>query len=101
MRLVLPEGEQIQHKMLNPMRLSVHRRRLRATTTESVKICWNMTRLITSSERSFTQSAARCSTAMTCVIRSISMIDELVEKYVNMVIGDDQRTCRVEFEGVE
>ena len=41
--LGVEDGEQIEHKMLSSA-IEKHRKRSRATTSESVKICWNMTR---------------------------------------------------------
>lgn len=42
--LGVEDGEQIEHKM-PPVRLRKHRRRSRAITLESVRICWNTIRL--------------------------------------------------------
>ena len=42
--LGVEDGEQIEHKML-PVRLRKNRRRSRAITLESVRICWNTIRL--------------------------------------------------------
>ena len=41
--LGVAENEQIEHKMLSSA-IEKPRRRLRATTTVSVRTCWNMTR---------------------------------------------------------
>ena len=87
--LGMPEGEQIQHKMLNKAieraqkKIESNNYGIRKNLLEYDQIN-NEQREIIYAERRKVLDGDDMRDAI------ISMIDELVEKYVNMVIGDDQ-----------
>ena len=81
--LGMPEGEQIQHKMLNKAieraqkKIESNNYGIRKNLLEYDQINNEQREIIYAERRKVLDTI-------------ISMIDELVEKYVNMVIGDDQ-----------
>ena len=87
--LGMPEGEQIQHKMLNKAIERAHKKiesnnyGIRKNLLEYDQINNEQREIIYAERRKVLDGDDMRDTI-------ISMIDELVEKYVNMVIGDDQ-----------
>ena len=87
--LGMPEGEQIQHKMLNKAieraqkKLESNNYGIRKNLLEYDQINNEQREIIYAERRKVLDGDDMRDTI-------ISMIDELVEKYVNMVIGDDQ-----------
>ena len=89
--LGMPEGEQIQHKMLNKAieraqkKIESNNYGIRKNLLEYDQINNEQREIIYAERRKVLDGDDMRDTI-------ISMIDELVEKYVNMVIGDDQGT---------
>ena len=87
--LGMPEGEQIQHKMLNKAieraqkKIESNNYGIRKNLLEYDQINNEQREIIYAERRKVLDGDDMRDTI-------ISMIDELVEKYVNMVIGDDQ-----------
>ena len=87
--LGVPEGEQIQHKMLNKAieraqkKIESNNYGIRKNLLEYDQINNEQREIIYAERRKVLDGDDMRDTI-------ISMIDELVEKYVNMVIGDDQ-----------
>ena len=87
--LGMPEGEQIQHKMLNKAieraqkKIESNNYGIRKNLLEYDQINNEQREIIYTERRKVLDGDDMRDTI-------ISMIDELVEKYVNMVIGDDQ-----------
>ena len=87
--LGMPEGEQIQHKMLNKAieraqkKIESNNYGIRKNLLEYDQINNEQREIIYAERRKVLDGDVMRDTI-------ISMIDELVEKYVNMVIGDDQ-----------
>ena len=87
--LGMPEGEQIQHKMLNKAieraqkKIESNNHGIRKNLLEYDQINNEQREIIYAERRKVLDGDDMRDTI-------ISMIDELVEKYVNMVIGDDQ-----------
>ena len=87
--LGMPEGEQIQHKMLNKAieraqkKIESNNYGIRKNLLEYDQINNEQREIIYAESRKVLDGDDMRDTI-------ISMIDELVEKYVNMVIGDDQ-----------
>ena len=87
--LGMPEGEQIQHKMLNKAieraqkKIESNNYGIRKNLLEYDQINNEQREIIYAERRKVLDGNDMRDTI-------ISMIDELVEKYVNMVIGDDQ-----------
>ena len=87
--LGMPEGEQIQHKMLNKAieraqkKIESNNYGIRKNLLEYDQINNEKREIIYAERRKVLDGDDMRDTI-------ISMIDELVEKYVNMVIGDDQ-----------
>ena len=87
--LGMPEGEQIQHKMLNKAieraqkKIESNNYGIRKNLLEYDQINNEQREIIYAERREVLDGDDMRDTI-------ISMIDELVEKYVNMVIGDDQ-----------
>ena len=87
--LGMPEGEQIQHKMLNKAieraqkKIESNNYGIRKNLLEYDQINNEQREIIYADRRKVLDGDDMRDTI-------ISMIDELVEKYVNMVIGDDQ-----------
>ena len=85
----MPEGEQIQHKMLNKAieraqkKIESNNYGIRKNLLEYDQINNEQREIIYAERRKVLDGDDMRDTI-------ISMIDELVEKYVNMVIGDDQ-----------
>ncbi len=89
--LGMPEGEQIQHKMLNKAieraqkKIEGNNYGIRKNLLEYDQINNEQREIIYAERRKVLDGNNMRDTI-------ISMIDELVEKYVNMVIGEDQQT---------
>ena len=87
--LGMPEGEQIQHKMLNKAieraqkKIESNNYGIRKNLLEYDQINNEQREIIYAERRKVLDGDDMRDTI-------ISMIDELVEKYVNMIIGDDQ-----------
>lgn len=87
--LGMPEGEQIQHKMLNKAieraqkKIESNNYGIRKNLLEYDQINNEQREIIYAERRKVLDGDDMRDTI-------ISMIDELIEKYVNMVIGDDQ-----------
>lgn len=90
--LGMPEGEQIQHKMLNKAieraqkKIEGNNYGIRKNLLEYDQINNEQREIIYAERRKVLDGNNMRDTI-------ISMIDELVEKYVNMVIGEDQQTA--------
>ncbi len=90
--LGMPEGEQIQHKMLNKAieraqkKIEGNNYGIRKNLLEYDQINNEQREIIYAERRKVLDGNDMRDTI-------ISMIDELVEKYVNIVIGDDQQTA--------